>query len=251
MSSEKSQQLTGSGLERFSKIIFAFSALHIVLCYLYLHFWASGFGSEIRSLFSVEDVFNVSISALLPFYITQSISLYNLYGAWFEKLIFGQEFKIKDELKTKNFIRFCRTVASLLALGGVYIYWRKGEFSPGLFSFLFAWIFWSISVDLIKKYNLRWEWNFFAVILGFSVWNFYWNAYRDGFESRTLSEEKLVNRDEMVSQSHLSCPEGELILKKIAGYFLVIDKKKHRALYSVECKRLINITDVKEKIGFF
>lgn len=222
----------------------ALPIVHLIACYLYLYVLYAGFGSNVVQFSSLDNVFSVSISKIIPLYI--SVILYFIVAHLYliDKplaVVNRDSFPLHASVRSKGMKVVFLAILVLTVLQLLIIYWRFNEiWLAGLMlvlSFPAGWLSGKVLAE--NQVDERWWPLVWLAIYSFALliaW-----AYRDGFEYRHSDASEFISE-------YPTC-DDYVVLFPIGEKYIAVDQQERRGIISDECDLIMAIPPAKVTLG--
>jgi hypothetical protein len=227
------------------KYLAALPIAHVIACYVYLYLLYAGFGANVVQFASLDNVFAVGLSKLLPFYV--AIGAYSIIAHLYVtdeplKVTDRQAFDAHPSLRGNSFkILFFYALPITGAISVAALYFINNEINIGGLSLMLvvpASLLLARIFEINKIRPIFWSLIWLAVYASFLLvaW-----SYRDGFHYRHSSIQEF-------SGDHPKCGEF-IILFPVGEYLLASKESGERHIISTECEALFSIPNSKVIVG--
>lgn len=214
-----------------ARLIACVSFAHVSLCYLYLYFLYSGFGSGVSDLFRATDVLSVGLGKLLPFYIMFILGnvLNHLWMIDRPFQIVRRENFFVHESIDKPIFRYSMISICVLAPAMQILAYLTGR--PILLIALFFPLIFAISWIVARAFtenNIAQKYRLWSVLVFIGVLQVTTGAYAQGFSARHHEYGRF-------DEAPMVCGGAGRLLFTVGDYFIVVEESGIRKAIARDC----------------
>jgi hypothetical protein len=217
------------------RLLAALPFAHIAVCYLYILSRNAGFQGSIGAISDVSDVFSVSISEIVWFYISTIIAIALTY--WLmekepQKLLGKDEFSLNPELNAGWLRVFIWVSIIVIPLMQFVIAYFQGKIVLVTTIIIIVPIYYYFSNKLIEANGFRQIYNIPGCWIVTSLAFIFVHGYTDGFNARTLDYGRISDRP-------FVCSTKSKLMFKTGPYMIVAAPNGSRLGLASDCKEVL------------